>query len=149
MLEKRTLASGIRAEGDGLALAVTVGEEGPVIGDLSLTLVSERHQQAEIGFLFHPDHHGRGFATEGAGALLSTSRSEGWARTLRVWAAGCADTPSGRVLQKLGMRREGHLVENEWVKGEWTDEVIYGMLRGSGRRWAKQSGPETRLVEPT
>jgi RimJ/RimL family protein N-acetyltransferase len=35
------------------------------------------------------------------------------------------------------MRREAHLVENEFVKGEWTDELIYAILRrewnGSGR----------------
>ena len=26
------------------------------------------------------------------------------------------------------MRREAHLVENEFVKGEWTDELVYAML---------------------
>ena len=31
------------------------------------------------------------------------------------------------------MRREAHLVENEWVKGEWTDEVVYALL---AREWA-------------
>jgi len=32
------------------------------------------------------------------------------------------------VLEKLGMRREAHLVENEWVKGEWQSELVYAML---------------------
>ena len=36
---------------------------------------------------------------------------------------------SARVLERAGLRREAHLVENEFVKGEWTDEVIYAMLR--------------------
>ena len=35
---------------------------------------------------------------------------------------------SARVLEKLGMRREAHLVENEWVKGEWQSELVYAML---------------------
>jgi len=26
------------------------------------------------------------------------------------------------------MRREAHFVENEWVKGEWTDDVVYAIL---------------------
>ncbi len=30
------------------------------------------------------------------------------------------------------MRREAHLVENEWVKGEWQSEVVYGLL---AREW--------------
>ena len=37
---------------------------------------------------------------------------------------------SARVLHKLGMRREAHLVENEWVKNEWQSELIYAMLAG-------------------
>jgi len=36
---------------------------------------------------------------------------------------------SARVLERAGMRREAHLVENEFVKGEWSDELVYAMLR--------------------
>jgi RimJ/RimL family protein N-acetyltransferase len=36
------------------------------------------------------------------------------------------------LLERLGMRREAHLVENEFVKGEWTDEVIYAVLEWRG-----------------
>ena len=35
---------------------------------------------------------------------------------------------SARVLEKLGMRREAHLVENEWVKGEWQSELVLALL---------------------
>ena len=36
------------------------------------------------------------------------------------------------------MRHEAHLVENEWVKGEWTDESIYAVL---ATEWAaRQAG---------
>ena len=40
---------------------------------------------------------------------------------------------SARVLERLGMRREAHLVENEFVKGEWTDELVYAMLEQEWR----------------
>jgi RimJ/RimL family protein N-acetyltransferase len=33
-----------------------------------------------------------------------------------------------RVLEKLGMRREAHFVENEWVKSAWQCELVYAML---------------------
>jgi RimJ/RimL family protein N-acetyltransferase len=39
---------------------------------------------------------------------------------------------SARVLEKLGMRREAHLVENEYVKGEWQSELVYALL---DREW--------------
>ena len=39
---------------------------------------------------------------------------------------------SARVLEKLGMRREALLIENEFVKGEWQSEIDYAML---DREW--------------
>ncbi|HYH88211.1 MAG TPA: GNAT family N-acetyltransferase [Solirubrobacteraceae bacterium] len=45
---------------------------------------------------------------------------------------------SARVLERLGMRREAHLVENEWVKGEWQSELVYALLE---REWRALSGP--------
>ena len=39
------------------------------------------------------------------------------------------------VLEKLGMRREAHLRENEWVKGEWQSELVYALL---AREWRER-----------
>jgi RimJ/RimL family protein N-acetyltransferase len=39
---------------------------------------------------------------------------------------------SAAVLERLGMRKEGQLIENEWVKGEWQSEAIYAVL---AREW--------------
>ncbi len=44
-----------------------------------------------------------------------------------------ATVASARVLEKLGMRREAHLVENEWVKGEWQSELVYALLASEWR----------------
>jgi len=41
------------------------------------------------------------------------------------------------VLERLGMRREGHLRESTWAKGEWTDDLLYGLLR---REWHPERG---------
>jgi RimJ/RimL family protein N-acetyltransferase len=41
-------------------------------------------------------------------------------------------------MEHNGMRREAHLVENEFVKGEWTDELIYAILR---REWDGSGQP--------
>jgi RimJ/RimL family protein N-acetyltransferase len=111
--------------GDGLGFAAV--RDGTVIGDLSLTLSSAEHRQGEIGFLIHPDHQGRGYATEAAGALLELAFGTfGLHRVVgRLEARNVA---SARVLEKLGMRREAHLVENELVKGEWQSEAIYAVL---------------------
>lgn len=42
------------------------------------------------------------------------------------------NAPSVRVLEAVGMRREGHLVESTWSKGEWTDDLLFEIR---GREW--------------
>jgi aminoglycoside 6'-N-acetyltransferase len=37
------------------------------------------------------------------------------------------------VLERLGMRLEGHLRESSWFKGEWTDDLLYGLLHHEWR----------------
>jgi RimJ/RimL family protein N-acetyltransferase len=113
----------------GVTFGVEVLATGVLVGHISLTV--EPHRQGEIGFIFHPDHQGRGYATEAAAAVLAIAfEAYGLHRVFgRLEARNVA---SARVLEKLGMRREAHLVENEWVKGEWQSELIYALL---AREW--------------
>lgn len=59
----------------------------------------------EIGWHFHPDHWGRGYATEAAEALLSAALASGLPRVLAV--AYPENTASRRVCERLGMRPLG------------------------------------------
>ncbi len=63
----RTAISG---EGESIALAVETREGGPLLGEVTLALRSYEHRQVEIGFAFHPDAGGRGYATEAAREML-------------------------------------------------------------------------------
>jgi RimJ/RimL family protein N-acetyltransferase len=40
-----------------------------------------------------------------------------------------------RLADRLGMRREAHLVSNEWFKGAWSDEVDLALLEDE---WVQQ-----------
>ena len=125
----------IEAEGDVLSLAVTVAETGEMVGDFILHLSSQEHSTAEIGFIIHPDHHGQGYATEAGRAILRIAFEElGLHRV--IGRAEARNVASARVLEKLGMRREAHLIENEWVKGEWQSELVYAIL---DREWRATS----------
>ena len=77
----------------------------------------------------HPDHQGHGYATEAARARCSSSASTASACTASSAALEARNVASARVLERLGMRREAHLVENELVKGEWQSELVYALLR--------------------
>jgi RimJ/RimL family protein N-acetyltransferase len=133
---ERKIARARDAPETGVALAVELEASGEVVGHTDLTLGAPEHRQGELGFVMHPDHHGRGYATEAARAMLAL----GFAtyRLHRIEArAEPRNSASTRVLEKLGMRLEGHLRENEWVKGEWQSEVVYALL---AREWRAQGG---------
>jgi RimJ/RimL family protein N-acetyltransferase len=112
--------------------------DGALVGDCVLGWMSAQHLQGEIGFVVHPSHQGHGYATEASSELLRIAFAElGLHRV--VGRAEARNVASARVLEKLGMRREAHLVENEYVKAEWQSELVYAILdpRVEGRRRLK------------
>ena len=126
-LRQKIAASALREEGENLTLAVELPGTGKVIGDVLLIWVSREHRQGEIGYIFHPDHGGHGYATEAAEVMLRLG-FEGLGLHRVIGRLDGRNTASARVLERLGMRREAHFVQNEVVKGEWTDELVYAML---------------------
>jgi len=130
------LRSEITEAGSWMNLAVEVTATGEVVGDVGLCWRSDDHRHAEIGYAFHPDHRGRGYATEAAAAMVDLAFTGLGAHRV----AGHLDSrnrASAALLERLGMRLRAHLVENEWVKDEWTDEGIYAVL---AREWSPGGG---------
>ena len=82
--------------------------------------------------MVHPEHHGRGYGKEGALLLLRLGFEELRLHRI-VGRCDARNAASARLMERLGMRREAHLLENEFVKGEWADELDYAMLE---REWA-------------
>ena len=117
---------------DSVRLAALRRDTGALVGDYSLRLHSREHAQGEIGYITHPDHQGHGYATEGCLPLLRLGFE---VLGLHRIFGNCdgRNAASARVMERLGMRREAHLRENEYVKGAWTDEVIYAILASEWR----------------
>jgi RimJ/RimL family protein N-acetyltransferase len=78
-----------------------------------------------------------GYATEASAVMVELAFSTLGAHRVSGRLDARNDA-SARVLERLGMRREGHLVENEYVKGEWTDEALYAVLEVE---WRAVRGP--------
>ena len=114
-----------------MSLAVEPVTTGELVGHVSLSVGPPEHRQGEVGFHFHPDHQGRGYATEAAAAMLALA-FETYGLHRVAGRLEPRNVASACVLEKLGMRREAHLIENEWVKGEWQSELVYALL---AREW--------------
>jgi len=132
LLEVKIAGVALEDEGQWLSCAVALRDGGTVVGDLAFQWVSKRHRCGELGFVFDPAHQGNGYATEAAAALLPFAFGPlGLHRVIGRTEA--RNTGSARVLEKLGMRLEAHLVENEWVKDEWQSELVYAILEEAWR----------------
>ena len=137
MVAERAGVGSLTEEGHAICLVADLAQTGELVGDCILFWRSEEHEQGEVGYVFNPAYHGRGLATEAVGALLSLG-FEGLGMHRIAGHLDARNTASARVLERAGLRREAHLVENEFVKGEWTDELIYAILRSE---WAARQAP--------
>jgi len=144
LLGRKIAGAVVGQEGDWLSAAVVLRHSKELVGDVSLLWGSAVHRWGELGFIFHPMHHGNGYATEASRPMLGFAfETLGLHRV--IGRADARNVGSTRVLEKLGMRREAHLVENEWVKGEWQSEFVYSML---DREWLTGSRGELLPSSP-
>ena len=126
-LVRKTTETAFGAEDQGLSLAVTRNEDDTLLGEVILRMVDFSGRGAELGFIFHPDHHGRGYAAEAARGLLDLAF--GTLDLHRVIGrCDARNETSARLMQRLGMCQEAHFRSSEMVKGEWCDELVFAVL---------------------
>ncbi len=122
----------LEAEGEALFLGIELVATRELIGDLMLRWTSAEHRGGEIGYVLHPGYSGHGYATEAAHRLLHMAFDDlGLHRVIaRIDAE---NQSSARLAARLGMRQEAHLVQNEWFKGRWSDEIDFAILEDEWR----------------
>jgi len=127
VFDQKVSESRLDDDGQRISLAVVWPQIDRVIGEVHLHWLSRVHRQGEIGFVFHPDHHGKGFATEAAELALALGFDDLGLHRI-IGRLDARNIGSARVLEKLGMRREAHFVHDEIFKGEWADQLVYAIL---------------------
>ena len=101
---------------------------GAVIGGINLRFHFD-HRVGEMGYSIARSYWGRGLATEAARAVVAAAFAV-YASLHRIRAmADARNIGSLRVMEKLGMVREGVLRQNRLMRGELIDEVWCGVLR--------------------
>jgi len=92
-------------------------------------------EEGEIWYLVKPESWGKGIATEAATHLLDLGFGE--LGLHRIWATCLPENPaSARVLEKVGMRKEGFLLRNLKIHGVWRSSFLYAML---AEEWSRAS----------
>ena len=108
------------------------GVGNDLIGDCVFHIQAHDPRQAEIGFTLARGHQGQGYATEAVTTLLDFLFRE---LSLHRITATCdaQNNASVRLLERMGMRREGHLLKNTKAHDGWRDSYVYALLADERR----------------
>lgn len=136
--------STIERDGDGIFLGVQLRGESGLIGDVMVHSRSEQHQTAEIGYVFHPNCSGHGYATEAGRAAMALA-FDGLDAHRVVAYIDPRNARSIRVAERLGMRPDGLMRENKLVEGERRSELVFSILR---QEWTAADRPTDPAVRP-
>ena len=140
------------AEPERLAKTLVIEADGAVVGDLMVASrdawgqreVADRAAatEVELGWTLHPDHVGRGYATEAVRAAIALCfDAPPTGLGLRRVTASCfaANTTSWRLMERVGMRREQHGVRDSLHRDHgWLDGYTYALLAEEWRAMSER-----------
>jgi RimJ/RimL family protein N-acetyltransferase len=113
--------------GSWFQLAIRLEDSGQLIGDFGVHFCADEPRQAEIGFTLSPHYQGRGYATEAVIGVFD--HLFGPLQKRRVFASvDPRNEPSVALLKRVGMRQEAHFRKSLWFKGDWVDDMVFGIL---------------------
>ncbi len=102
-------------------------KDGYFIGGIGLR-INKENESGELGYWIGKPYWGQGYCTEAAGAVVKYGFEV--LGLNRIYANHFTRNPaSGRVMQKIGMKYEGHLRQDIKKWGKFEDTEIYGILR--------------------
>ena len=114
--------------GEWFQFAIELKDTGVLIGDCGLKVNKEEPRQAEFGITLSPPYQGVGVASEAVACMLDYAfKILGLHRVIAI--TDCLNKSSVVLMERLGMRREGHFIQNVWFKGAWGDEYLYAILQ--------------------
>ena len=111
----------------GYVFRIQLKQTGQFVGLIALTLGKLNFRIAEVWYKTHSNHWRQGYTTEALNELL---RYGFFTLNLHRIEAGCAvkNTASIKVLEKVGMVREGHKRSILPIRGEWVDAYLYSIV---------------------
>lgn len=124
---ERTMESAAAEPRNEYTLAVVRRAGDRLIGGIGISANDLNGGVAMLGYCLHKEAWGSGFATEAGRAMIDFGFDV--LHLHRIWAGVApGNVASERVLQKLGMTREGRLREDMQVRGKWLDTLVYAVL---------------------
>jgi RimJ/RimL family protein N-acetyltransferase len=124
-IEKNTREFNI--EGTWFQLGIYEKERETLIGDFGLHFIEPYNAQVEIGFTIAKEYQRKGYGQEATRSAIDYLFRE--MKKHRIMASvDPGNIPSIALLERVGMRKEGHFKKSIFIDGQWEDDVIYAIL---------------------
>jgi ribosomal-protein-alanine N-acetyltransferase len=125
-------------KGELVNFAIILKETNQLIGAIGL-LINKRFNRAEMGYWIGKDYWNKGYCTEAAAKVLEYGFTK--MKLNKIHASHMSrNTSSGRVMARIGMKKEGKLKEQVIKWGKYEDLEIYGITQKEWRKLTKSSG---------
>lgn len=108
--------------------AVTIKGSDKCIGIMGFYRTQPEHYRTELGYMITPENWGKGYVTEAVKTLIHFAFNTLNFHSIEA-VIDSRHSASERVLQKVGFEKEAHFKENFYYNNEFTDTVIYGLLK--------------------
>ena len=118
---------GLLQSGDGITWGIALKGQPGLLGTIGLWRIVKENHRAEIGYLLHPGHQGKGLMQEAIAKVLDYGFS-----VIRLHSVEATVNPANeaslRLLEKNGFVREAYFKENYFYNGMFKDSLIYSLL---------------------
>lgn len=139
-LARMVAETALNRPGERLTLAIERRPDRLVVGEVSLLFADATAGQGELACIVAHDHGGRGYGREAAAQMLEIGFSRFGLHRI-FGRCGAGNRAAMRLMERLGMRCEAHLLEHRVVEGDWDEEYLYAIL---DREWAAGRAPAPR-----
>ncbi len=139
--EDKSKSEAIKRSNDDAFWAVCLKENQKLIGNIYLS--KQDFNTWELGCVFNSNYQGNGYATESAKAVVNYAIKKLNAHRI-IAMCNPENEKSWKLLERLGMRKEGHLKQNIYFKTDnfnnpiWQDTYEYGILSSEWRSLTKE-----------
>ena len=112
---------------EGISWAMTLKNEPKLIGHISFHRIIKEHYRAEVGYVMHPEHYGRGIMTEALQAVLYYGFSSMGLHSVEA-IVNPGNSASIKLLERNNFIREAYFREDFFWQGKFLDSAVYSLI---------------------
>lgn len=109
-------------------LGICLSHSEELIGDCGIHLLESAPRHAEIGMSLDPKYQKQGYAIEAFNSILSYLFKQLDIHRV-IGSVDPRNSSSVSLSKRVGMRQEAHFIQSYWSKGEWTDDLVFALLK--------------------